>query len=497
MVTDATAACLQSNPYVGPRPIETGEPFLAREREARGLTQRILSARVVLLHSPSGAGKTSLIQAAVLPAFDDLGFQVCVGPGKTFVPLRVNAQPPEGLSVTNRYVYGGVLAMLGHLHDPADLAQLSLAQAFDRLRAGSDAPKDQLIVFDQLEEVLTLNPTDRDGQEEFFRQLGIALEDSQRWALLSMREDFMGGLDRFLKQIPGRLRSTYRLDFMEEDAARQAICGPAEKRGVQVEKEATNQLIGDLRRVKVEGPDHRTEQILGLYVEPMLLQVACHNLWRKRCKTTQGNFTAITLDDVVSSGRVEKALRRYYDDVVAEAALSDLSSERALRDWIGTGLITDDEHRSQMGVGPAIPQQEEVLQLLKERYLVRDYVRDGTRWWELSHDRLIEAVLHGNAAWRHKRLEHWQIEALKWDRGGREDDSYLLDKEACRTARRSLAKLGVHATDVERRFVARSEGALAQDNRLKAIALRFSAMLLLLVVSAAINVILFVLWLLR
>jgi hypothetical protein len=494
---DALDGCLQRNPYVGPRPIQTGEMFLAREREARGLVNRILSSRVVLLHSPSGAGKTSLIQAAVLPEFRKRGFGLCVAPGEKLTPLRVKAAPPAGLQVSNRYVYGAVQALLGYRCEPAQLARLTLAEAFDLVRDGSERTE-QLVAFDQLEEVLTLDPTDRDGQEEFFDQLGEALEDLSRWALLSIREDFMGGLDRFQKQIPGRLRSTFRLDFMEEPAAMRAVCGPAERRDVKIQPEAARHLVDDLRRVRDNGFKDTTYQNPGLYVQPVLLQVACHNLWRKRCKSSPDGFTVITLDDVLSSGRVESALRRYYDDVIQEVVAAvapddDLSTERTLRDWIGTGLITADEHRNQMQAGPNIDRSDEALQLLGDRYVIRSDVRDGTRWWELSHDRLIPAVLSANAGWRRRRLEMWQTEALRWDRAGREDDSYLLDENEFRAAQRSLARLGDHATDVERRFVERSKRALRDKKALRAIQLTTGVLSMLLVLSAAVNGVLLIL----
>src|SRR5215475_9372482 len=62
------------NPYVGPRPFEAGEPFYGRDREALELLNVLIADRIVLLHSASGAGKTSLIQAALIPSLDLKGF---------------------------------------------------------------------------------------------------------------------------------------------------------------------------------------------------------------------------------------------------------------------------------------------------------------------------------------------------------------------------------------------------------------------------------------
>src|SRR5262245_60063929 len=66
---NASVAAPAKNPYVGPRPFEEdqAEFFFGRDFEARELAALIVSERIVLLYSPSGAGKTSLLQARVLP----------------------------------------------------------------------------------------------------------------------------------------------------------------------------------------------------------------------------------------------------------------------------------------------------------------------------------------------------------------------------------------------------------------------------------------------
>ena len=64
------------NPYVGPRAFKTGETLYGRDRELNQLLDLLIAERIVLLYSPSGAGKTSLVQAALMPALEQEGFQV-------------------------------------------------------------------------------------------------------------------------------------------------------------------------------------------------------------------------------------------------------------------------------------------------------------------------------------------------------------------------------------------------------------------------------------
>ena len=45
-------------PYVGPAGVPADETLFARDRETRELADLLVAERIVLLHAPSGAGKT-------------------------------------------------------------------------------------------------------------------------------------------------------------------------------------------------------------------------------------------------------------------------------------------------------------------------------------------------------------------------------------------------------------------------------------------------------
>jgi hypothetical protein len=89
----------------------------------------LVSCRIVLLHAPSGAGKTSLIQAAIMPYFQGRGYALYARREPYLSALRVNEPLPD-FAVANRYVYSLVLGLVGHLvQSPADLASTSLSDA--------------------------------------------------------------------------------------------------------------------------------------------------------------------------------------------------------------------------------------------------------------------------------------------------------------------------------------------------------------------------------
>jgi len=74
------------NPFVGPRAFHAGERIYGRESETNQLVNLIIAERIVLLYSPSGAGKTSLIRAALIPRLREMKFQML--PVAVFISLR-------------------------------------------------------------------------------------------------------------------------------------------------------------------------------------------------------------------------------------------------------------------------------------------------------------------------------------------------------------------------------------------------------------------------
>jgi len=234
---------MNRNPYIGPRAFRPGEKLPARDREMRDLTDLLIAERVVLMHSPSGAGKTSLIQAGVIQRLEDEQFQPTT-------PLRVKTPRSESRSVHNRYIYSIALSLLPE-HDPEELESLTFPQVMEI--AGQQQPSGfQVLIFDQFEEILTLNLADWENKTVFFKELGTVLASSPVWALFSMREDYMGGLDRFVRYLPGQLRTTYRLDLLQSGAAKIAIQEPAADQGVAFSDGAADELLRRLRRVKAQ-----------------------------------------------------------------------------------------------------------------------------------------------------------------------------------------------------------------------------------------------------
>jgi hypothetical protein len=75
-LSPGTGTPMEARPYKGPLSyeIEDAEYFFGRDRESDLLLAKILSAKFTLLHAQSGAGKTSLLNARVLPGLEQNGW---------------------------------------------------------------------------------------------------------------------------------------------------------------------------------------------------------------------------------------------------------------------------------------------------------------------------------------------------------------------------------------------------------------------------------------
>ncbi|MES1243964.1 MAG: hypothetical protein ABUT39_20340 [Acidobacteriota bacterium] len=416
------------NPYVGPRPFELGERLWGRDEETAAIYYLLSAERIVLLHSPSGAGKSSLVQAGLIPRLRER-FDV-------WRPTRVNQEPGVDAATgrpLNRYVHSAILGfeegIPGDLRRPeAELAGLSLAEYAAGRPKRPGAPPSVVVIFDQFEEVLTIDPLAVAVKQEFFDQLGELLHDARIWALFVLREDYLAPLDPYAECVPTHLRNRFRIDLLGLEAARAAIVNPALESGREFP--AAERLVHDLATLKIQQPDGSFREQAGVYVEPVQLQVVCRRLW----DAMPADDLSIDVEDLERFGNVDTALAHYYASSVARIAgdgPGDSRVERAIRDWCGERLITPGGIRNQvlMGAGESQGLANDLIEQLRTAHLVRAEKRAGATWYELAHDRLIAPVLSDNAAWRQEHLSPVQRRAALWVSQGRPRGLLLAPEE--------------------------------------------------------------------
>jgi WD40 repeat protein len=452
---NAAKAAGRPNPYVGPVAYLQGQILYGRRGETMELADLMISRRIVLLYSPSGAGKTSLIRASLPRELERRApRQLRLSP-----VLRVNYAAAD--VTANRFVLSALRSFEDSLPEgerlkDAELAPFTVARYLYERWGPMTSPGRKLfdvLIFDQFEEIFTLDPIEREAKREFFRQVGEALgrradndadEDDGpprfvRWALFAMREDYIAELDDYRELVPTELSTRYRLNLLDRDQAREAIQSPAADAGVTFADDAVDEVLDELTTVLVTRPGGRVQEQRGNFVEPVQLQVVCRHLWSQLVQPGTTHIAREAIENLdrkaTAHGEVDAALRGYFDVEVSDAAGGQKGRERVIREWIERSLITTAKLRNQVlregGSGVAVAKGE--VDALVDSHVLRSEKRGGREWVELTHDRMVPPILASNRDWFSAHLSPLQRQARVWE-DARRLDGYLLTGRALREA---------------------------------------------------------------
>ncbi|HSS47404.1 MAG TPA: hypothetical protein VLX28_00525, partial [Thermoanaerobaculia bacterium] len=403
-----------ANPYVGPRAFQEADQdaFFGRETEVRQLLSLAVARRVVLLYAPSGAGKTSLLQAGLLPRLRELR-------EVTVLPLARVGGAPAGSGPGNVYTLSVLSYLLGALQGDEGAA-LDLAAGLERRLARepeAERGRPHFLVLDQLEELFTAHPDRYPERALFLQELAAAMARlPQLTVILAMREDYVAQLDPHRGRLPDHLRTRFRLELLSPEAARQAAVEPARAAGIAFRDATADRLVAELRVLRLQAGDGSLREASGPFVEPVHLQVVCRRLWDRLPPEAE----AIGEEALAGEGSVDQALTRYYAEQVAAAAQAAGAPERTVRRWIGESLITAQGLRGQVLREPESTEglDNRAVQALVDAHLVRAEERRGAVWYELAHDRLVEPVRADNATWLEAHLSTLERQAALWEREG-------------------------------------------------------------------------------
>ena len=391
------------NPYVGPRPFERNDSrrFFGRDQEANELLSLIVANRITVIYAPSGAGKTSLLNAQVAGMLEEEGFEVW-----PFARLRgpvIESINPD--DIYNIYTFYTLLSWAGEDADPAELSAQTITsylEAHPLIEDEFGYAKPRLLIFDQFEEIFTAYPARWFEREGFFNHISRALEeDPLLRVVFSLREDYVAQLDPFAHLLPKNLRNRFRLERMRPAASLEAIRGPLNETSRDFAPGVAEKLVEDLRQVRVETITGETETVEGEYIEPVQLQVVCQNLW----EDLPDDITVITDEHLQQFGNINQALAAFYTRAVERAQPHAGLKEEDVRDWFEKSLITPAGTRGTVyrGALQTGSMNNAAIDVLENMHIIRGEWRAGARWYELTHDRLIEPIEKSNRQWLEER----------------------------------------------------------------------------------------------
>ncbi|MFF4366967.1 hypothetical protein [Streptomyces sp. NPDC001594] len=413
----AGATAAQGLPYVGLAPFRTEDAalFFGRERLVEDLFTALTRHRVVALVGASGAGKSSLLHAGLLP--------------------RLHADTPAR-EVT-------VLTPGPH---PLDRARRALG--IDRPEPGTDpaaAPgtAERVVIVDQFEEVFTVC-ADPDERSRFVTGLVAAARrpGSGCRVVLGVRADFYAHCTRHPELVDVLREAQVVVGPMSAAELRRAVVEPARRAGLTVE--------GGLQATLVAHA-HGQVGVLPLLSHSLL------ETWRRR------RGAALTLDGFHAAGGFEGALAQS-----AEALYDSISApqQRLARQvfvhLIALGEGTEDTKRPVDRV--ELGQDADTRTVLARAAALR-LLTLGDGAVELTHEALIRAWprLRGWLTDDRERLRrHRQLAdaARAWEAVGR-DPGALLRGAPLALARELTADGGPVLTAAEAEFLAAGAAAEA------------------------------------
>ena len=411
-------------PYVGPRPFDVGDQaiFFGRNREISEIASLVLAHPVVLVYGGSGTGKTSLVNAGILPSLRAKGFQD-TRTARVFGPMPVDFTEDEVWRISNLYLFNTMTSLASsQSHEPRQFLDLNLHEFIqeyvlpdrnredDRPEQNSRRPEHALLMFDQLEELFTCYAPRWKEREDFFRQIADVIRAVNEYHSLRvvfvMREEFLSHIEPFACLLPEELQTRYRLQGLCASSANHAIKGPVQNvaPNVSFEPDAIAVLVHRLRTFKAACAAGELREVQSECVEPMHLQLVCQKLWRRAMEHWEESpveKNRITRELVERHADVDAALQEFYDEAVHQTVRETSVPEWRLREWCGK-LITQDDTRGMLHRGEhhaeGVP--NEAADELGSRHLVRTEERFGGLWYELTHDRFIEPIKRSNAAFQ-------------------------------------------------------------------------------------------------
>ncbi|MEH2461619.1 nSTAND1 domain-containing NTPase, partial [Nostoc sp.] len=472
-------------PYQGLKAFEAEQKqfFFGRKQVVRKILGKLAQKPFVPIIGASGSGKSSVVQAGLIPELDDSVWQI-------LPPIKPGFQPLQELRGVLKAFFQGAKKerLLWELITnepnplPVILEHLTGADKF-------------LLIVDQFEELFTVSiAEDKQRFIELLTQV-VEMTDSRLKVVITMRSDFLEPcLDypSLNKLIENQLVLMPRITGVD---LKETITEPAKLQGHSVEERLVLKIFEDVGKEPGYLP---------------LMEFALTRLWEKRDQQKH----QLTLEQYENFQGLTGALNFHaenvylYEDYQQDSPTQERNEQE--NDWtqqiflrlVRTGEGEKDTRQRQPKVellaiaGNEQKQQQALSELLDEglvkgRLLVAGKDEQGKAWIDLAHEALIEG-------W--ERFTQWrqQDRDLRWLRdrladalrewvNKEEDEKYLMPRGLLAEVEKNWEKLKPDLSSPVQKFYQRSVAYEKERNDERQVALRVNHEAFLLKKTATIK----------
>jgi hypothetical protein len=319
----------EAMPYPGLRPFrrEEVEIFFGRETALDLMVDRLACTKFLAVLGPSGCGKSSLVRTGLYCALER-GYLPHAGGRWKIAELNPGRQPTRNLA--------RALAEAIRANAP-EAAEADAARhedlIFTLLKRGPRSVVELgegklladggnvLIVVDQFEELFRFR--DYAGREEAEAFVALLLETARSplpiHVVITMRSEYLGAcslIPGLAEQVSDGMFLTPR---MTRDECREAIQGPPEFRGFDIEPALVARILTELQEfAPLDGTEGLNQAAqLSLQADQLpLMQHLLNRMWRQALAENRPGRLVLTLHDYEEAGRLTGALDAHGADIM-------------------------------------------------------------------------------------------------------------------------------------------------------------------------------------
>jgi tetratricopeptide (TPR) repeat protein len=433
-VTRAGGADPES-PWVGLRSFgeETQGYFFGRATELQEFFERVLHKPLTVLFGQSGLGKTSLIQAGLIPRLRDAAL----------LPVRIRLRYDEDAGTPGQQIIatlrqelerGGQSDLSRLCGEATNLWLLLHDPRFGFINEEGSPIIRPVFIFDQFEEIFTLGEQRREMANDFRETLAAIVENRMpdeirglienddalaervnyhahpAMVLLSLREDYLHLLERWRRRLPALMDNRMELRPLSGAQAVQAVTEPGSLRPGKppiVSREIAEVIVRFVAGAPADAPLEEIDAV------PPLLSLMCAELNAQRLAAGEETIAAEQLE-----GRSGHILEKFYSDAFA-------NHPAAVREFVEDRLLSESGHRQAVTLDTAEAElaragltnetaSQAIADLVERRLLIADE-RGGVRRVELTHD-VLTAVAAASRTNRRQREANARLAAKQRER---------------------------------------------------------------------------------